>query len=278
MKRDLLISVTDKCNYQCSFCSASQEMSLRQTGLPEIQASLHKLREEVSDLGIVTYSGGEPLLAPSKLSSIIDTVDSLWGGQKNRLVTNGRYLSKTPKDLLDRFSTIIVGIDGYALSERPLSRFLEAGDYSFFERCAEYIDVVEFRQVVGRSQLTRLDWEDDVRRLHLALANLGRRVLFHITLDSYLTTPLSDYETDNFIRGFRELLAPATSVDITLDRVFGETLCDCRSQHVVSHTGDSRTASTLSSKLPYGCALLSNSIGPKSYERILNMIRELGNE
>ena len=274
MKRDILISVTDKCNYQCSFCSASQEMAQRSTGLDETLRVLRELREDVKELGVVTYSGGEPLLAPSKLSSILDEVDSLWGSQANRLVTNGRYLSKTPKELLDRFDLILVGLDGYALSERPLSRFLEARDYGFFERCAEYIDVVEFRHVVSRAQLRRLDWAHDIRRLHLALSSLGRRVLFHVTLDSYLTEPLSVYETDNFIKGFEELLTPTPGVDITLDRVFGDSLCVCSKQHVVSHSGDGKVLPLIEPPLPYGCALLARSIGAPSYERILNMVKE----
>lgn len=277
MKKDIYISVTDRCNLGCSFCSATQEMTHRSQSIESMEASLVTLRE-TTDIGVITWGGGEPLLAPKRLFALLDRVAELWPTASHRLVTNGYYLSKQPLENLDRFNTVLIGVDGYQTSERPLTYFLKE-DYDFFERVSQLQAHTAFRHVVVRQQLLRPDWWVDLYKLHTLLAGLPRNQLeLRVTLDCYQDTPLTSWETDNFIAGFKNLKVPRGSTNVVLDKVFINSKCDCGDVLATSHTARTFIPGAIETELPYGCALLERSIGQESYQRIAQEFQGVTND
>lgn len=271
MVKDILISVTDKCNLSCSFCSATEEMEKRSVGLGKVKERLTMAYNNGLEVGMVTWSGGEPLLVPKRLSELMDFVETLWPNATHRLVTNGVYLTQQPLSFLQRFKIIMVAIDGYRKSERPLHSFLVAKDYIFFEYIKALEGIISFRQVVTRKQLLFPDWFEDISLLHQALSKLGMYDLkTKITLDSYLTEPLTTPEVDNFIYGFRALNETAPiGVQVILDRFFDSYHCDCGDGFVITHSAGQHVPPAVDAEITVGCALLAASIGSRNYKRIL---------
>ena len=268
MKQDIYISVTDKCDLACSFCSAAKEMEHRSRPIAEVEASLEQLKA-TAELGVVTWGGGEPLLAPVRLERLLGHVKTLWPESKHRLVTNGTHLSKQSLELLNQFDSFVIGVDGAHRSERPLVNFLMRGDYAFFELLPDLRGHLSFRQVIVRSQLTTPEWWVDIAHLHSMLSDVPRaQIDMRITLDCYQTTPLTKWETDNFIEGFRNLSRVSCTPTLRLDKFFVDHFCDCGSVLASSHVGNVAAPGAFAQQLPYGCALLTSSIGKEAYHRI----------
>lgn len=113
------IILTEKCNSQCRYC---YEKSLREFGekLNEkfefdfscpsnSEINIKDLKEFISkdkDPHIIFY-GGEPLLNIDKIREVMDNIPA-----KFYIQTNGKLLDKLPKEYTNRFSRILISIDG----------------------------------------------------------------------------------------------------------------------------------------------------------------------
>ena len=103
--RDLRISVTDKCNFRCSYCMPAEIFGpdypfLKKNELLSFEELERLTRLFVSSLGVkkIRITGGEPLMRP-KLAELIQKINDIEGVDDIAMTTNGSLLPKYAKDL-----------------------------------------------------------------------------------------------------------------------------------------------------------------------------------
>ncbi len=102
-----VIFLTGKCNLNCLYCGGS----IPETVMPnEITYSLEDLAEFISrdDKPSIAFYGGEPLLRMDLMEEIMEKIEA----EHFILQTNGLLLDRLKPELLRKFSTILVSIDG----------------------------------------------------------------------------------------------------------------------------------------------------------------------
>ncbi len=115
------IILTDNCNLCCSYCRAKAFDELAEgAGLsqitidPDVPAEFSEDPATLSaflekDPGAtLTFYGGEPLLRSDLVTTIVRNLP----GGRFMIQTNGFLLDRLPPDIVNRFSTILVSLDG----------------------------------------------------------------------------------------------------------------------------------------------------------------------
>ena len=104
--RDLRISVTDRCNFRCSYCMPKEVFNEGYRFLPGSELlsfdEIERLVRVFVELGVrkIRLTGGEPLLRP-ELTTLIARLRSIDGVQDLAMTTNGFLLERYAKDLVD---------------------------------------------------------------------------------------------------------------------------------------------------------------------------------
>ncbi|MCX9085084.1 MAG: TIGR04084 family radical SAM/SPASM domain-containing protein [Candidatus Methanoperedens sp.] len=99
------IILTKECNLKCNYCGGGSDTHPR-----EIQYSLDDLKKFISQDKdpILEFYGGEPLLRIDAMKNIMDSITDV----KFVIQTNGMNLHKLESKYLEKFSSILVSIDG----------------------------------------------------------------------------------------------------------------------------------------------------------------------
>lgn len=115
--RDLRISVTDRCNFRCTYCMPAEIFGERYEFLPKPEVltfeEIERLARIFVGLGVtkLRITGGEPLVR-AQLPALIEKLVAIDGIEDIALTTNGFLLSKMAKDLKDAGLTrITVSLD-----------------------------------------------------------------------------------------------------------------------------------------------------------------------
>ena len=116
------VILTEKCNSQCRYC---YEKSMKEfdNGLEEkwkfdfnvpadTEVDVKKLREFIlkDEDPVIVFYGGEPLLQVNKIKEIMDAFEDY--EVRFCMQTNGKLLHKLPDNYMNRFSKILVSLDG----------------------------------------------------------------------------------------------------------------------------------------------------------------------
>ncbi len=98
------VILTKECNLDCTYCGGGSDTSPR-----EIQYSIADLKSFLSEDSnpVVEFYGGEPLLRIGAMKNIMDTIPARFVIQ-----TNGIFLDRIEPQLLARFHSMLVSIDG----------------------------------------------------------------------------------------------------------------------------------------------------------------------
>ncbi|MHA1380100.1 MAG: TIGR04084 family radical SAM/SPASM domain-containing protein [Candidatus Helarchaeota archaeon] len=101
------IILTLKCNLNCLYCGGGYTLS-RLPG--EIQYDIKYLKKFIEEdpNPVILFYGGEPLLRMNKMEEIMNNISA----KAYILQTNGILLHKVKPEILKRFHTILVSIDG----------------------------------------------------------------------------------------------------------------------------------------------------------------------
>src|SRR4030043_540906 len=115
------IILTEKCNSQCKYCyeksmndfdnDLDKKFKFDFSSPCDIGIDMQKLKEFIlqDKNPVIIFYGGEPLLKIDNLKEIMD----LFGDSvRYCMQTNGRLLDTVPKEYINRFSRILVSIDG----------------------------------------------------------------------------------------------------------------------------------------------------------------------
>lgn len=104
--RDLRISVTDRCNFRCTFCMPAEIFGERYRFLPKDDIltfeEISRVARLFVDLGVrkIRLTGGEPLLR-DQLEVLVEQLASIEGLEDLALTTNAYLLSKKAQTLKD---------------------------------------------------------------------------------------------------------------------------------------------------------------------------------
>ena len=104
--RDLRISVTDRCNFRCTFCMPAEIFGERYRFLPKDDIltfeEISRVARLFVDLGVrkILLTGGEPLLR-DQLEVLVEQLASIEGLEDLALTTNAYLLSKKAQTLKD---------------------------------------------------------------------------------------------------------------------------------------------------------------------------------
>lgn len=102
--RDLRISVTDRCNFRCTYCMPAEIFGERYEFLPKPEIlnfeEIERLARIFVSLGVnkLRITGGEPLVR-AQLPVLIERLTAIEGVEDIALTTNGFLLSKMAADL-----------------------------------------------------------------------------------------------------------------------------------------------------------------------------------
>jgi cyclic pyranopterin phosphate synthase len=140
--RDLRISVTDRCNFRCTYCMPREVFGKDYVFLPKADLltfeELERTVRVFAGLGVhkVRLTGGEPLLRRG-IEDLVAAISAIEGIDDLALTTNGSLLAKKAADLADAgLSRVTVSLDSVddtvfrAMSDVdfPVARVLEAID------------------------------------------------------------------------------------------------------------------------------------------------------
>lgn len=142
--RDLRISLTDQCNFRCSYCMPKD---LYGEGQPFLHQSTYLSFDEIEriaraavQLGVrkIKLTGGEPLMRPG-VAGLIEKLNAIEGIEDLGLITNGFYL-KSQAEALKRAGLQRITISLDSLNHHTFAQI--TGRSESLERVLEGIDWV----------------------------------------------------------------------------------------------------------------------------------------
>lgn len=101
------VVTTYRCNKKCLYCGKSKPKSPLPYDITYSVEDLKKFIDKDND-PVITFYGGEPLLAMDLMKEIMDKIKA----KEFMIQTNGTLLDKIDKKYLKLFSTILLSIDG----------------------------------------------------------------------------------------------------------------------------------------------------------------------
>jgi len=118
----IVLNVTEACNFRCKYCIYSglykgeRTHSFKSMTLDTALKSLDVLLPHTSDLLVVSFYGGEPLLNFNLIKAVTEYLDKNLKGSSKKLVysltTNGSLLARHLDFLIEKEFQIAVSIDG----------------------------------------------------------------------------------------------------------------------------------------------------------------------
>src|SRR5678816_4887047 len=100
--RDLRISVTDRCNFRCTYCMPFDEYTWMAKSEVLSFSEIERLARLFSGLGVsqLRLTGGEPLVR-RELYRLVGALSAVPGIEDISLTTNGALLGEQAQQLLD---------------------------------------------------------------------------------------------------------------------------------------------------------------------------------
>lgn len=197
------IILTERCNSKCKYCY-EKSMNEFENGLEkkwkfdfnvpcDTEIDLEKLKKFIlqDENPVIIFYGGEPLLKLDKIKKIMD----LFGDSTRYCMqTNGRLLDTVPTEYMNKFSRILVSIDG----DRERTNYNRgAGTYDLILENIQFIREKGFKgEIVARMTISFPDLFEQVKYL----VELNEFDSIHWQIDAGF------YKSDFIERDFREFV------------------------------------------------------------------------
>lgn len=197
------ITLTQTCNLTCTYCGSGENFEIEDLSPHPREVSydfgaLTFLKRERPGKPIVCFYGGEPLLRIDAIRRVMNDVLGKEFDCSFVLQTNGLLLDRLGDDLLPRFSTILVSVDGDAATT-DLNRGPRV-----YERAVAAVSAMRSRRSFSADTIARMtvgEWTD-IERDVMHLVGLGVFDHVHWQLDVLWDSP-KHARWDDFI-GWRD--------------------------------------------------------------------------
>ena len=163
--------ITDSCNLACSYCRGKifdtpepdcPDIEIDESIPAELSFNLHDLYRFLAQdpEAVLTFIGGEPTLRPDLIRTIMEEAPV----SRFMIQTNGTLLHRFSPDIINRFDTILISIDG---DQRTTDEGRGTGTYSKVMENIHHIIAGGFRnELIARMTVTeRTDIRSAVRYL-----------------------------------------------------------------------------------------------------------------
>ncbi|MCF8885154.1 MAG: TIGR04084 family radical SAM/SPASM domain-containing protein [Nitrososphaerota archaeon] len=191
-----ILYTTGKCNLRCSYCGGSFNPEV----VPwSVEYNLDYLKQLIREDDVVAFYGGEPFLNTDFIEKVMVNVEACrWVVQ-----TNGLLFHKIRENILNRFDTILISIDGV---KWLTDMYRGVGVYEKIIKNVEKIREFYNGDLVARMTVTEnSDIYRDVR--HLLSLRLFNHVHWQLNLVwSRKWSNLWSWIEDNYKPGLRRLM------------------------------------------------------------------------
>ncbi len=276
----LAVQLTAKCNLDCSFCVGANYMVQDDTTSTDQESRLKDVLAEKTDIRHIVWSGGEPLLALRRATSLSAIARELAPKAHQQFLSNGRKLKMSQVDVLNTFDQVTVSIDGFEKGERSLQGFIDEGAHEAMEALYA-LEKVDTWAVITSQQLWGARWHEDIMKLHNAIWHLGFTSV-GIILDKKMEKPLFTDQVLNFVYGYKQIVenihnlnkAYGTDLHLTIPGFFRHYECNS-----CSEAGDLEPNGTFSRHNDcdaiddVGCSNFASVIGVENYKYINKFLR-----
>lgn len=225
------------------------------------------------------WTGGEPLLAYSKLVDFVGQAREEVPSAKHLLYTNGRKLKLSQLEFLKTFDHITVSIDAFEGGERSLRAFIDEEAQEAFEVMNE-LEHVTVWGVLTREMVSKPRWFEDTLKLHSALHHL-RLEAMTLTFDKLMPKALNQDHVLNFIYGYKRLeeqMLDLNSINgwntvFRLEKFFDHMNCNaCGQLKLVEPNGDIGHRANVEFLVESGCNKIASVIGADAYKWLHNYL------
>jgi uncharacterized protein len=202
------IILTENCNSQCRYCYEKSEKEFGEkldkkfkfdfsascdsvVNIKELKKFILKDKEPK-----IIFYGGEPLLNIKKIIEIMDALPDL----EYYMQTNGKLLNELPKEYMNKFSKILISIDG---NKRRTDFNRGKGTYDLILRNLNFIRKNGFNgEIVARMTISFTDGFADLVKQIKHLLKIGFSSI-HWQLDmGFYESDYNKEKVDNFIRKY----------------------------------------------------------------------------
>lgn len=276
------VAVTAKCNLNCSFCAGEIHMVKGDTSRKTHEEAMMELLQDNPGVEEIIWTGGEPLLAYSKLKESVEALRAARPTAVHYLFTNGRKLRMHQLDFLKTFHRIVVSIDGYDGHDRSLLDFARSGDTEAFEVMAALDNVICW-SVITRERIGDMRWHEDMLRMQNAVHHLGF-IGMNYLFDNQMTKILSPDHVLNFLYGYDLLRSNLLTLNemnrketiIKIEKFFETAKCNKCSEIIVSEpNGDVHVPENVEIVVDVGCNKIANVIGVEAYNYIMRWLNPI---
>ncbi|AIY89660.1 TIGR04084 family radical SAM/SPASM domain-containing protein [Geoglobus acetivorans] len=167
-----IVMLTGRCNLNCIYCGGSIDENVMPRKITYDPEDLIDFLNSMNDPSIAFY-GGEPLLEMGLMKKLMDEVEA----RHFIIQTNGLLLNRLEKEYIERFSTILVSVDGV----REVTDFYRGGVYTKVLENARKISGYFNGELIARMVASQ---KTDIYRDVIHLLNLGIFTHVHWQIDA----------------------------------------------------------------------------------------------
>ena len=206
----LFVTLTQRCNLNCGYCGngSNEDIEDLATHTPEVVYDINLIKkfQKVKDLAVCFY-GGEPLMRINLIEQIIPLLPNA----KFCLQTNGTLLKQLKPDIVKKFNTILVSIDG---DEETTDFNRGKGMYKLLiKHCKWLRDTCKFEgDLIARMTCSG---NNDIYKSVTHLLNLGIFNHVHWQLDAEWDSDMDARYTNDLAEGFVDWKDRIYNVGIT---------------------------------------------------------------
>lgn len=167
-----IVMLTGKCNLNCRYCGGSFDNSV----MPEkIEYSISELKDFLSQFESysIAFYGGEPLLEMETMKKMMDELSA----EHYIIQTNGLLLDRLEKEYIQKFSSILISVDGV----KEVTELYRGRIYDRVISNAKYVREIFEGELIARMAASQ---KTDIYRDVLHLLNLGIFTHVHWQIDA----------------------------------------------------------------------------------------------
>ncbi len=187
---------TGRCNLACDYCGGSFPEKVVPYSVSYDLLSLKKMIEEDKDSTIIFY-GGEPLLNPKFIMSVLDNIKA----KRYGVQTNGTLYKLLPDEYWKRISVVLLSIDG---REEITNKHRGKGIYNAVLRASKHLKSLGIETIARMAVTQDTNIYEDV--MHLINLKLFDKVHWQLDVIWSEEWDFKSWAYSSYLPGIRKLV------------------------------------------------------------------------